>query len=959
MTIRPGTRRTVRPVDARGDAPPADRPLRVAMIAPPWLSVPPLGYGGTESVIDTLCRGLQRRGDAVLLVASGDSACPVERTSRFDSQPGMDGGAAREIEHATYGHAAAERWGADVVHDHTLSGPALGALTLPIPVVTTCHRPLTSDLAPLHRLLTRRVPLIAISRSQPAEAGDDIEVSTVIHHGVDLVGLRDEAADANEVAGSGCGGFAMFLGRMSPDEGVDVAIDIAVAAGVPLVIGAKMREPHERQYVDDVVRPRLGPGVEYLGELDRRTQFDLLRRASCLLNPIQWNEPFGLAAIEAVAVGTPVIATPRGAMPEIVEHGVTGFLGESVTERPSSYHVDHSTPADHDTVTLSAGTSFAIVGTDGAIRATGAQGHYVDDTRLVSEWSVRIDGSALRVVETCCVGATLDVTGTIGDPTRPTLLADLRYTLTDQLTVDLVLENLTAADTEVSIDLRVSADFTDLFEVKRGVRPRGGLVAFGAVEDDLVLRSQNRGFRRGVKIHVDRPDEVFRDGIHLVEHLGPHANSTVQVRATPLTVQHPYGVISGVEHQHAWLRRTPPAPASIPALVWQRSWSDLSTLLMRDAHEPHPIVVAAGSPWFMALFGRDSLITSLETLPDRTDLALGVLQALALRQGLVDDPVTLEQPGRIPHEVRRGEAVRRPDGWGATFYGTVDATPLFVLTVAEAWRNGTDPHVVAALLPDAERTVDWILGPGDPDGDGFVEYPGTVHGHAGLANQAWKDSDDAIRHPDGSIAQGPIATVEVQAYCHAALGAMADLREEFGTGDPGPRRQRAAALADAIDERFWLDDDCYALALDGDERRVRTVASNAGHLLFTGTAAPHRAARPADRLMEDGMFTGFGIRTLNARNPAYNPLSYHCGSVWPHDTAIIAAGMHRYGSPHAATLAGALVDAADHEGRLPELFGGFSREQRDRPVPYPTSCSPQAWAAGAPLILAAHLDASR
>ncbi len=247
-----------------------------------------------------------------------------------------------------------------------------------------------------------------------------------------------------------------------------------------------------------------------------------------------------------------------------------------------------------------------------------------------------------------------------------------------------------------------------------------------------------------------------------------------------------------------------------------------------------------------------SLITSLETLPYRTDLAVGVLTALAARQGAAVDPTTLEEPGRIPHEARRGEAVQRPGGWGATFYGSVDATPLFVMTLAEAHRRGADAGVVRSLLPAAERAVEWCLRWGDLDGDGFVEYPGVVRGASGLANQGWKDSDDAIRLPDGSLAAGPIAVVEVQGYCHAALQALADLRDAFGTGDAGELRVRAERLRAAIHDRFWLDDlDCFALALDGEKRPVRTVASNAGHLLFTGTAYPDIAARLSARLLRD------------------------------------------------------------------------------------------------------------
>lgn len=624
----------------------------------------------------------------------------------------------------------------------------------------------------------------------------------------------------------------------------------------------------------------------------------------------------------------------------------------------SAFPIDDATPTDQGTITLAAGDTFLIAASDASIRPGGAQGFFAEDTRLISALTVVIDGQRVRVIDQAVGEDWMSVTGTVGDPTRPHLLADVRWQLGDVMAIRLSIENLTSAVRDVSIDLTVAADFADLFEVKRGVRPRGGLVAFGAVGDDLVLRYQNRQFRRGVKVHVDRPDEVLRDGIHVVEQVSGHGCSTITVTITPLRTPHAHRFAHGHERDH-WMRGVPHrVPPSIPEHVWHRSWADIGALLMRDSLEPHHLIVAAGSPWFMALFGRDSLITSLQTLPYRTDLAQGVLHALAARQGRSPDDVTLEQPGRIPHEARRGEAVQRPEGWGATFYGTVDATPLFVITLAAAWRAGAPTESVIALLPAAEQAISWIVEHGDLDGDGFVEYPGVVHGTAGLANQGWKDSDDSIRHVDGTIARGPIAPVEVQGYCHAAFLAMADLRDAFGTPDSAALRTRADDLKAAIERNFWCDaESCYALALDGDKQPVRSVSSNAGHLLFTRTASPDHAARLVPRLMADDMFTGFGLRTLSSHNGGYNPLSYHCGSVWPHDTAIVAAGMLAYGFvDEGRRVAAGLMDAASLSGRLPELFGGFGRGQRSHPVPYPTSCAPQAWSAGAPLLLAASLD---
>lgn len=625
---------------------------------------------------------------------------------------------------------------------------------------------------------------------------------------------------------------------------------------------------------------------------------------------------------------------------------------------PSAYTIDRSTPAAHGSITLLAGSNFVIASSDGTIRPGGSQGFYSEDTRLLSSFTITFDGELPTPLSHECVDGELRITGTVGDPNTPHLLIEQQWTLSDLLTVVVALENLTAESTQVIIDVTIAADFSDLFEVKRGIRPRGGTLSHGAVDDDLVLTYQNRGFRRGVKIHVDRQDEVLRDGVHLIETLPGRARQTVTITVMPLRTGHHHLFPTPAERL-AWVAAAGGAPPGLPRHIWLRSWNDLGVLLMRDTMPPHPMVIAAGSPWFMALFGRDSLITSLETLPYRTDLAIGVLHALAARQGRSEDPITLEQPGKIPHEARRGEVVQRPDGWGATFYGTVDATPLFIVTLAEAWRSGAPHDAVLSLLPAAERAFEWCVGPGDPDQDGFIEYSGSVHGSAGLANQGWKDSDDAVRHCDGRLATGPIAMVEVQGYWHAALMGLADLREAFGTADPQPLRERARRLAVDIDARFWMDDeDCFALALDGNKEQVRSVSSNAGHLLFTGSTSVEHAERLTARLMARDMFTGYGVRTLSSGNPAYNPLSYHCGSVWPHDTAIVAAGMAQYGFDEGATLSEALLDAAGPTGRLPELFGGFDRARTIRPVPYPTSCAPQAWSAGAPLLLAARTSSA-
>jgi glycosyltransferase involved in cell wall biosynthesis len=294
--------------------------MRVAVIAPPWLPVPPVGYGGTELVLDTLCRGLAGAGHDVLLYATGDSACPVERAWSYERHLGVANiNPADELRHVMDAYEAAQEWGADVVHDHTVTGPVWAQVHARIPVITTNHGPFGEPLHSLYRRIAGTVPIVAISHDQASRA-DGIPVRHVIHHGLDTTSVP---------AGRGGGEYALFLGRMNEAKGVHRAVEIARAAGLPLKIAAKMREPAEFQYFESKVRPLLGDGAEYIGEVGPADKYDLLGDALCLLNPIAWPEPFGMVMIEAMACGTPVVGTPCGAAPEIVDDGITGFLRSS------------------------------------------------------------------------------------------------------------------------------------------------------------------------------------------------------------------------------------------------------------------------------------------------------------------------------------------------------------------------------------------------------------------------------------------------------------------------------------------------------------------------------------------------------------------------------------------------------------------------------------------------------
>ncbi len=384
-----------------------------------------------------------------------------------------------------------------------------------------------------------------------------------------------------------------------------------------------------------------------------------------------------------------------------------------------------------------------------------------------------------------------------------------------------------------------------------------------------------------------------------------------------------------------------------------RSMTDLS-LLRNDGPAQGEHYLAAGIPWFATLFGRDSIIAALETLPLMPGNAAATLEVLARLQATTRDDWTDAEPGKILHELRSGEMARARETPHAAYYGSVDSTPLWLMLLGETHAWTGDDDLVERLWPHALAALEWIDHHGDLDGDGFVEYE--RRSERGLANQGWKDSADAIRHVDGSLAQGPIALAEVQGYVFAARRWMARLARHRGDAALAERcEQGATAIADAFDAAFWLPDaGFYAMALDGQKRPVASIGSNVGQALWTGIIPARRAMTVADRLIEPDLFSGWGVRTYAAGQPGYNPVGYHTGSIWPHDNAIIAAGLKAVGAEDAANLlAGRLVEAAQWfpDLRLPELFCGFGRDDVGAPVAYPVACSPQAWAAGAPLFL--------
>jgi glycogen debranching enzyme len=617
-------------------------------------------------------------------------------------------------------------------------------------------------------------------------------------------------------------------------------------------------------------------------------------------------------------------------------------------------------------VTLVEGSSFCVSGRSGDISPGHPQGLFFRDTRIVSQWELQVDAGTpevLTVVPHEPYRATFVARiPPVGVQTE--VLVERRRFIGDGMREDLVVRNLGSAPVTAVLRLCVGADFADLFDVKESrVRPNPGVTV---TPSGGVFRAEvaDGAGRRGVSVAADGA-RARHDGLEFAVRVGPRDRWSTSVVVQPSVDGHE--IASNFPPDRPW-EESPPArrfsawrsgspvvrtPDSALGATLRRSMEDLGALRITDPQHPESVAVAAGAPWFMALFGRDSLLASYLALPLDPTLALGTVQALARAQGTKVDPRTEEQPGRILHETRLGRDFPLSHGGGSVYYGTVDATPLFVMVLGELRRWGIGDERVDALLPNLERALEWIDGYGDRDGDGFVEYERTTP--SGLANQGWKDSFDGVTFADGRIAEPPIALCEVQGYTYAAFVARAHFARE--AGDAGGERYwaaRAAALKRAFNERFWLPDrGWFALALDRDKRPVDALASNMGHCLWTGIVDVDKAGAVASRLMSPEMFSGWGVRTLATTMGAYNPMSYHNGSIWPHDNALVAAGLMRYGFvAEAQRVATAVLDAAAALGHtLPELYCGFPREEYDPPLPYPAACAPQAWAAATPVQL--------
>jgi glycogen debranching enzyme len=600
--------------------------------------------------------------------------------------------------------------------------------------------------------------------------------------------------------------------------------------------------------------------------------------------------------------------------------------------------------------TLVDASDFCMSASNGDICRGTPHGLFLLDSRFLSRFEVRVDNVLVEGL-----GASID------DPSSATFFGRVdaslvvlrKRSLRRGLTEQIIVRNYGTAPRPITIHLAVDADFADLFEVKESRVERRGWYGQDVVEGSVRLGHQIGQRSRELVLEATGDPVLSGAGAtwHVALEPGASWSSTITLSANVngLPLQR------GAAHDHAgWdaeLPRVDADDASLERAVLQ-STRDLGSLRIFDPEFPDRAIVAAGAPWFMSPFGRDSLLTAWMALIVDPELALGVLETLARFQGAKTDPATEEEPGRILHEMRFGQASSHLLGGGHIYYGTVDATPLFIMLLGELRRWGLSADVVDRLLPHADRALDWLVQRASHNENGYITYGRSSS--TGLANQGWKDSWDGIRYADGRVAESPIALCEVQGYAYAAYLARAHFAREGGDDDTCREWfERADALRAAFNRDFWLPDrGYYAVGLDADNHPIDSLASNQGHCLWTGIIDEDKAASVADALLSPAMFSGWGVRTLASTEPAYNPVSYHCGSVWPHDNAIIAAGLVRYGHvTHAHRVMRGILDVADaNRGRLPELFSGLDREELGVPAAYPTSCEPQAWAAATPLL---------
>lgn len=621
-------------------------------------------------------------------------------------------------------------------------------------------------------------------------------------------------------------------------------------------------------------------------------------------------------------------------------------------------------------ITVVEHTNFAVSDHSGDILPRSYNGFFAADTRVLSRLVLRLDGRRLEPLSAANTHhdrATFYLANPRLGSLRPATVAIFRDRHVSRVMHERIrLVSYAMEPVRLNVSLEVDADFADIFEVRgtrRGIR-RTVEVRNDARRTRFLY--EHRGYTRTTDVTFSRPltatDHRHEAEVTLERGRPWDLDVVVRTRRTHARGVAPFPPPRRVAPDlvRRWLARLPQLKSEDARLqrAWNQAGRDLASLLLTGP--AGQFMPAAGLPWYLAVFGRDACITALQTMLLGLDIPYGTLRQLAAYQGARVDRWREEEPGKIPHEVRTGELATLEEIPFARYYGSVDATPLFVMLFVAAcrwsgWLANARTHRSPAelprpldeFLPAVERALAWI--DGMTDADGLLWYQ-PAHAR-GIVNQVWKDSGDSMRYRDGSVAVPPIAAVEVQGYTIAARRGMAEVYRALGRPEVARRHASVAKRTATALDAFWIaDEGTYALGLDSGRRQIDGVGSNPGHLLWTGVVPRARASSVADRLMARDMFSGWGLRTLSSANPGYNPIAYHVGSVWPHDTSLAAAGLAAYGHRKAALrLIDGLLDAADTDPltRLPELFAGFDRTTTPDLVPYPTACAPQAWSTGA------------
>ncbi|MCI0362379.1 MAG: hypothetical protein L0219_00765 [Phycisphaerales bacterium] len=627
-----------------------------------------------------------------------------------------------------------------------------------------------------------------------------------------------------------------------------------------------------------------------------------------------------------------------------------------------------------DTVSILEGSTFVVSDRRGDMDAspTDTSGLFRMDTRFLSRWVLRLNGdrpSHLSTDDLQYFSAQFFLvpgTGTVYIDSPMSVVR--RRAVGGGFHEDLTILNHSHEPKDLEVRIDVGSDFADLFEVKDALKKKGQY--YHKIEDNkLILGYRRDKFVRETWISSTSPAQIDEHGLSFKVHLDGHGEWTTGLDVTargagtkddPTQPKYhhsnetprPEGV-----NLEQWLNQAPQLTSSWMPLeqIYRRSLIDLAALRFFSLIFPDAALPAAGLPWFMAIFGRDSIITSLQAIPYEAELAKTTLRVLGARQGTMVDDFRDEEPGRILHELRLGEMTAFEERPHSPYFGSTDATPLFLILLDEYERWTGDAELVRKLRREARAALRWIDEFGDRDGDGYVEYD-RRNKETGLENQCWKDSWNSILFSDGTLAPLPRATCEIQGYVYDAKMRCARLARQVWN-DPAladQLEQQAADLKRRFNQDFWVADrKFFALALDGQKRKVDSLTSNIGHLLWSGIVDDDKAEHCVRHLMGDKLFSGWGIRTMAEGEGGYNPIGYHVGTVWPHDNSIIAWGLRRYGyRKEAARIAMGILEAATFfRYRLPEAFAGYARQHTRFPVEYPTACSPQAWATGAPLLL--------